>query len=29
MDYFPAAGGNGKILQAQILGSMDGENFMK
>ena len=27
MDYFPAAGGNGKILQAQILGSMDGENF--
>ena len=27
MEYFPCAGGNGKILQAQILGSMDGENF--
>ena len=27
MDYVPAGGGNGRILQAKILGSMDGENF--
>ncbi len=27
MDYVPAGGGNGKILNGQILGSLDGENF--
>ncbi len=27
MDYVPVGGGNGKILEASILGSMDGENY--
>ncbi len=27
MDYVPAGGGNGKILEGQILGSLDGETF--
>jgi len=29
MDYYPLAGGNGKIEQAQILISMDGENYVE
>ena len=27
LDYVPGGGGNGRILSAQILGSMDGENW--
>lgn len=27
VEYLPLDGGNGKILEAQVLGSMDGENF--
>lgn len=29
IDYVPAGGGNGKILDGQILGSEDGENFFE
>ncbi len=29
LDYVPAGGGNGKILEGQILGSLDGKNYQE